>query len=111
MNQPLIDSVVNTLERCVKEEPWKDFEARFEKVHVQFFKNLSKSYPDLTVNEKRLCAYLRLNMTTKEIAAMIHATPRAVEQARYRLRKHLGLGRDEDLANFLSCFDTADSDV
>ena len=111
MNQPLIDSVVNTLERCVKEEPWKDFEARFEKVHVQFFKNLSKLYPDLTVNEKRLCAYLRLNMTTKEIAAMIHATPRAVEQARYRLRKHLGLGRDEDLANFLSCFDTADSDV
>ncbi len=104
-NQPLIEQVIDTLERCVTEEPWEDFEARFEKVHMQFFKNLSKSYPDLTINEKRLCAYLRLNMTTKEISSMTHSAPRAVEQARYRLRKRLGIGREEDLANFLARFD------
>lgn len=104
-NQPLIEHVINTLEKCVTEEPWTAFEARFEKVHMQFFKNLGKVYPDLTVNEKRLCAYLRLNMTTKEIASMTHSSPRAVEQARYRLRKRLGLGREDDLGNFLARFD------
>ena len=104
-NQPLIERVIFSLEQCVQEEPWADFEMRFEKVHTGFFKNLSAVYPGLTVHEKRLCAYLRLDMTTKEIASLIHSSPRAVEQARYRLRKSLGLGRNEDLVAFLSKFD------
>lgn len=104
-NQPLIDQVISSLESLGDEEHWEDFEIYFERVHTGFMKNLQKKYPDLSLTEKKMCAYLRLGMTTKEIANIQHISFRAVEQARYRLRKKLGLNKNEDLANFLSLFD------
>ena len=100
-NQPLIDQVIATLESCANETPWEEFELRFEKVHTGFFKKLNECYSDLSIGEKRLCAYLRLNMTTKEIATLTHSSVRTIQQARYRLRKHLGIGKDEDLYRFM----------
>lgn len=105
-NQPLIDRTIALLKDHSEEEKWEDFETRFERVHTDFLKNLQKKYPNLSPAEKRLCAYLRLNMTTKEIANILHVSSRAVEQSRYRLRKKLGLDKKEDLVNFLCQFDT-----
>lgn len=105
VNQPLIDDVISSLDSFSGEERWEDFEIYFERVHTGFMKNLQKKYPDLSLTEKKLCVYLRLGMTTKEIANIQHISFRAVEQARYRLRKKLGLKKEEDLVNFLNKFD------
>lgn len=104
-NQPIIDRTISLLVGSNEEEQWQEFETRFERVHTGFMKNLQKRYPNLSTTEKRLCAYLRLNMTTKEIANILHVSSRAVEQSRYRLRKKLGVGRNQDLGNFLCSFD------
>ncbi len=104
-NQPLIDRTIALLKGQEDDEQWHEFESRFERVHIGFLKNLQKKYPTLSLTEKRLCAFLRLNMTTKEIANIMHVSSRAVEQSRYRLRKKLGLDKKQDLNNFLCQFD------
>lgn len=103
-NQPLIDRTIALL-KGQDDEQWQEFESRFERVHISFLKNLQKQYPDLSPTEKRLCAFLRLNMTTKEIANIMHVSSRAVEQSRYRLRKKLGLKKKQDINTFLYQFD------
>ncbi|MDE7149735.1 MAG: hypothetical protein K2O01_04925, partial [Bacteroidales bacterium] len=83
INQPIIDQVISSLDSFSGEERWEDFEIYFERVHTGFMKNLQKKYPDLSLTEKKLCVYLRLGMTTKEIANIQHISFRAVVQARY----------------------------
>lgn len=66
-----------------------------------FFKNLKEKYPELTPNDLRLCSYLRMNFTTKEIAQMLNISIRGVEISRHRLRKKLNLNPEENLFEFL----------
>jgi PAS domain S-box-containing protein len=84
---------------------WNEFESRFENVHESFYINLSKLYPCLSPGEKRLCALLRLNLTSKDIATLIYQNPQSVDMARYRLRKKLNLKQDENLNEFLTNID------
>lgn len=101
-NQPLIDEVIRDLSLSTKDTDWEEFEMRFEQVHTDFFKNLNKRFPNLSPNEKKLCAYLKLNMNSKEIARLTHTTVGSVEQARFRLRKKLGITDSEtNLSNFI----------
>lgn len=81
---------------------WEDFEIRFQQVYTGFYKKLNTDYPDLTPNELRLCAFFRLNMTTKEIAAITYQSANSIVVARYRLRKKLGMEKEENLVSFLS---------
>lgn len=83
---------------------WKDFDIRFKHVHEDFYRNLSEAHPDLTPSEKKLCAFLRLNMRTKEIAAITFSSENGINVARSRLRNKLGLNRDENLVTHLSKF-------
>jgi DNA-binding CsgD family transcriptional regulator len=78
------------------------FETYFDEVHEDFFKHLKQNFPDLSPREMRLCAYIRMNLTSKEIAALLNITERGVEISRYRLRKKLNLSRDTNLSTFLS---------
>ena len=80
---------------------WKEFETRFENVYEDFYKRLKERFPDLTAAEKKLCALLRLNLTSKEIAALTFQASQSVDMARYRLRKKLGLPQEGNLASFL----------
>ena len=81
----------------------KDFDYYFTQTHPDFYKNLSRDFPDLTPYETHLCAYIRLNLSTKEIAAICGIEPSSVKMARYRLRKSLGItDSDTDLVLFLS---------
>ena len=66
-----------------------------------FFRKLKEKYPTLTPNDLRLCSYLRMNFTTKEIANLINISSRAVEIGRYRLRQKLNLPHDINLTEFL----------
>lgn len=87
-----------------KDEYWRLFHENFDLIHKAFFRHLREQYPQLTPNDLRLCAYLRLNMTTKDIARQSGLSVRGVEGARYRLRKKLGLSENQDLVAFLIDF-------
>jgi tetratricopeptide (TPR) repeat protein len=72
-------------------EPWTEFEHRFQEVHAGFYERLMSKYPELTPNERRLCAFLRLDMSTKEISNLTGQSVKAITQARFRLRSKLGI--------------------
>lgn len=101
-SRQLIDRVVKKLRNVEEEKGWEDFELSFSQVHESFFEKLDQLYPDLSLKERRLCALLRLNMSSKEIAEVTQMTAHSVDTARYRLRKKLGIADSAtDLINFL----------
>lgn len=83
---------------------WEDFKLTFENVHQNFFTNLLKSYPDLSPAELKLCALIRLNMGTKEIASLLGISADSTKTARYRLRKKLNLNAEQSLTDFIIAF-------
>ncbi|QNL52430.1 transcriptional regulator [Olivibacter sp. SDN3] len=83
------------------ERDWNLFEESFNEAHENFFKKLKQTYPELVPNDLKLCAYLRMNMSSKEIASLLNITTRGVEIRRYRLRKKLNLQHDQNLSEFL----------
>jgi DNA-binding CsgD family transcriptional regulator len=86
------------------EQQWEVFETHFENVHEAFLKRLKIQFPDLSPRELKLCAYLRLNISSKEIAILMNISTRGVEISRYRLRKKLDLQRNENLTDFILTF-------
>lgn len=74
---------------------------QIDDIYKDFLERLEEKYPSITKAEKRLCAMLYINMSTKEIAVITNTTLRSVETSRYRLRKKFNLSRDEDMINFL----------
>ncbi len=99
------EKIINLINRNLKnEEEWKVFEFNFDQAHNNFFKRLKKQFNLLTPGDLRLCAYLHLNLTSKEIAPLLNISTRGVEIHRYRLRKKLGLTADENLVEFILQF-------
>ena len=80
---------------------WEQFAIHFDRVHSNFLTSLKHAYPNLTGSDLKLCAYLRLNLTSKEIAQIMNITIKGVELSRYRLRKKLGIQQEVNLVNFL----------
>ena len=80
---------------------WELLEESFNNVHGNFFKKLKNEYPGLTPGDLRLAAYLKMNLSSKEIAQLLNLSLRGVENKRYRLRKKLGLPEDANLAEFM----------
>lgn len=78
-----------------------DFRIFFEEVHPEFLKKLSLAYPKLSENDLRLCAYIFLGMSTKEIAALTYHEVRSIESSRNRLRKKMNLENGADMKAFL----------
>ena len=83
------------------ERDWDLFEKSFNESHGNFFKKLKADFPSLSPNDLKLCAYLRLNMTSKDIASLLNITTRGVEVRRYRLRKKFDLPTEKNLTEFL----------
>lgn len=101
-NETIINNVISELDKSITQDTWTEFEVRFQEVHVDFYNSLSRQFPDLTPNELRLCAFLRLNMTSKEIADITYQSAESLKSARYRLRKKLGLDSHENLIAYLT---------
>jgi DNA-binding CsgD family transcriptional regulator len=80
---------------------WEQFSQHFDQVHVDFQNRLRERYPHLTKNDLKLCAYIRLNLSSKEIASLMFVTVRAVEISRFRLRKRLDLDKGINLNEFI----------
>ena len=101
-NKQRIGELITELERNSEMFSWEEFEVRFQQVYTGFYKNLYERFPNLTKNEIRLCAFAKLNMTIKEIAAITFQSVNSITVARHRLRKKLALKPDESLHNFFS---------
>ncbi len=101
-NMEPVQKIIFDLHCGVEQEVWKDFEMRFQQIHTDFYINLQNKFPDLSPGEIKLAAFLRLNMTTKEIASITGQSVKSLEVARYRLRKKLNISKKEiNLINFL----------
>lgn len=100
-NQVIIEEIIRELQSTTEDDVWTEFEIRFQQVHNDFYNKLNEKVPNLTANEKKLCAFLRLNMSTKEISAITYQSVNSITVARSRLRKKIGLESDENLISFL----------
>lgn len=84
------------------EANWEKFSASFDEINNDFLKRLKDKYPALTHNDQKLCAYLHLNLSSKEIAQLLNISIRGVEISRYRLRKKLGIPTEKPISDFLN---------
>lgn len=94
-----VQKVIN--EGMNDERDWNLFEKSFNEAHENFFKKLKAQHPELVPNDLKLCAYLRMNMSSKELSSLLNISLRGVEIRRYRLRKKLNIPHDKNLVEFL----------
>lgn len=101
-NDTIVQSIIQELKQTTNNESWKDFEVRFQQVHIDFYKKLSEKFADLSPNDLKMCAFLRLNLSTKEISSITHQSQDSIRMARSRLRQKLGVTKDDNLVTFLT---------
>ncbi len=97
---------IRTISREIKsyidhDKSWDNFKKHFEEVHPDFFEKLLAQFSDLSANEQRICAYLRIGLVNKEIANLTNVESASVRRALSRLKKKLGLGPDQELRGFI----------
>jgi DNA-binding CsgD family transcriptional regulator len=101
-SKQMIVSVNNKIDSNIQsDEVLKRIEEQFDLIHNNFMKHLSEKHPDLTSNERMMCAYLKMNLSSKEIAPLLNISLRGVETIRYRIRKKINLDREENLTDYL----------
>lgn len=91
LNSNELEEIQQSLKSIQDHKGLQNFEYHFERLYIGFFEKLQAQFPKLTANERRLCAFLKLQMNTKEIAAVTGQSNRAIEMSRIRLRKKIGL--------------------
>lgn len=97
-----INRVIKTIDRNINnKDDWKFFEDAFNNADKEFLQKLKKTHPELKPNDLRLCAYLRLNLSSKEIAPLLNISVRSVEVKRYRLRKKMNLPHESNLTDYI----------
>jgi len=101
-NDGEVNKVIKIIDNNLNnEDDWKFFEEAFNNADKDFMKKLKSNHPDLTSNDLRLCAYLRLNLSSKEIAPLLNISPKSVEVKRYRLRKKMNLPHEDSLTDYI----------
>ena len=94
--------IIKSIEKNLSDDKsWDQFAFHFDQVHGDFLSRLGNEFQDLSPNEHKLCAFLRLNLNSKDIANLMGISLRGVEVARYRLRKKLGLDKGQNLSKFI----------
>jgi len=104
-DKKLID-IMKSLELSVEHEELDNHLLHFEKIHPHFFEVLQEQNPDLTQNELKLCAYLKLNLSYKDIANILHVQPESVRKAKSRMRRKMGLSSDGQVLDYLLAIKT-----
>lgn len=96
------DKLIRLLdENLSSEDDWAIFQTNFDRIHENFFRNLHTQFPELTSNDLRFCAYLRLNLSSKDIAHLMNISLKGVEVARSRIRKKIGIPSTKSLTEFM----------
>jgi len=97
-----ISELIATVQQNLQiQQDLEQFRYKVDQTYQGFFRRLKKKLPEITKNEERLCALLRLNLSSKEIAALNNTSIKAVEMSRYRLRKKCGMDNNENLCDYL----------
>ncbi|WNM18073.1 helix-turn-helix and ligand-binding sensor domain-containing protein [Flavobacterium capsici] len=97
-----LKTVISTINRNISnDDSWNKFKEAFDNADKDFLKKIKNAHPSLTPSDLKLCAYLRMNLSSKEIAPMLNISIRSVEIKRYRLRKKLNLTHDDGLVNYI----------
>ena len=97
-----IKSVISTINKNITEgDSWSVFKEAFDNADKDFLKKIKAAHPSLTPNDLRLCAYLRLNLSSKEVAPLLNISVRSVEIKRYRLRKKMELSHEQGLVEYI----------
>ncbi|MCK9207407.1 MAG: response regulator [Salinivirgaceae bacterium] len=104
VSENLLKTIISDLNSRIQEDSWHRFNLSFTNVHKDFTKNLVDQFPDLTGMELKLCAFIRLGMNNKDIAALLNQNPDSIKVSRSRLRKKLGLDQSQNLESFLNSF-------
>ena len=97
---------INQISRSIRQnlnldDDWERFKIHFDQVYQGFFDRLADTFPKLTSQDLRHCAYIRMNLSTKEIARLLNINPTSVQRSRVRLKQKLGLSQQEDLSTFI----------
>lgn len=105
-----ITKKISDLRRSIRtnmseDDNWEKFSENFDLVYDNFMQKLTNAYPDLKKNDLKLCAYLRMGLSSKEMASLLNTSVRSIETARYRLRKKLGMESGENLLAFIQAMD------
>jgi DNA-binding CsgD family transcriptional regulator len=101
----VVNGLISELHFSINNKRWDEFELRFNKVHPTFIHNLEKKHPKLSNNERKLCAFLLMNMSSKDISSITGQTVHSINIARSRLRNKLDLVHTgEELASYLMKF-------
>ena len=98
----------NIKNNMAEDENWDRFEQNFNLVYDNFMQKLTAAFPDLKTNDKKLCAYLRMGLSSKEMASLLNTSVRSIETARYRLRKKLNMESGENLTDFIQHFENVE---
>jgi DNA-binding CsgD family transcriptional regulator len=92
---------ININQNFFTDQHWEQFEVHFNQLNHNFLERLKKNYPDLTQTNLKLCAYLRMNLSSKEIASLMNTSPNSILKSKYRLKLKFQLGKDQDLMDFI----------
>lgn len=84
-----------------QDKEWADFNAYFEGINKNFYVRLKQAFPDISPNDLKICALIKLNLSIKEMAGILNISADSVKTARYRLRKKLQLSTEDNLTDFI----------
>lgn len=102
-NAKVINQMIKSVESSASNK-WEEFEARFTSINQNFYKNLKTDFPDLSQKDLKVCALIKLNFSSKDMASLLGISVESVHTSRYRLRKKLNLERAENLSDFIGQF-------
>lgn len=94
----------NIQQNIENDNNWKKFEENFDLVYENYLKRLGETYPELSISDKKICAYIKMDLSSKDMAPLLNMSVRSIETNRYRIRKKLGLEREVNLSDFLQKF-------
>ena len=94
-----ISKIINKSQN--QDRDWNDFNTHFESINKNFYTRLKQSYPDISPNDLKICALIKLNLSIKEMASILNISPDSVKTARYRLRKKLQMNTEDNLTDFI----------
>ncbi len=102
-NIKMINQMIKSVESSTTNK-WEEFEARFTSINQNFYKNLKTKFPELSQKDLKVCALIKLNFSSKDMASLLGISVESVHTSRYRLRKKLNLERSENLSEFIDEF-------
>jgi DNA-binding CsgD family transcriptional regulator len=94
----------NIRQNIENDNNWKRFEENFDLVYENYLKRLGEEYPELNVTDKKICAYIKMDLSSKDMAPLLNMSVRSIETNRYRIRKKMDLSRDVNLSDYLQRF-------